>query len=159
MKRKRERLAQRRRMAGYSQEQLAEVLRVERSTVVRWERGETKPQPWLRPRLGRVLGVSGELLAELLADVVADRQDDGDRLDAVLARPSLADVEVARQLRQYVRQVGSAYERAPSASLLADAGQCHAAAQVVRRTDQPHHGGQATTLRWSPSAATRTVTT
>jgi len=131
MKRKRERLAQRRKMVGHSQEQLAEVLRVERSTVVRWERGETEPQPWLRPRLAKALGISGELLAELLADVVTDRQDGADRLDRALAQPARADVEVARQLQQRVQQVASAYETKPSTALLADAGQCHAAAEFL----------------------------
>lgn len=50
---KRRHFAQRRKAVGYSQEQLAERLGVERSTVVRWERGETEPQPWLRPRIAR----------------------------------------------------------------------------------------------------------
>lgn len=66
MNRKRERLAQQRRLAGYSQEQLAEKLRIDRSTVVRWERGVAEPQPWLRPRLATALGISGDALAELL---------------------------------------------------------------------------------------------
>jgi transcriptional regulator with XRE-family HTH domain len=131
MKRKRERLAQRRKMAGYSQERLAEVLRIERSTVARWERVETEPQPWLRPRLAKALGISRDVLAELLADVVVDHKDDDDRLDRVLAQPALADVQVVRQLRSRVRQVADAYETAPSASLLADAGQCHAAAEFL----------------------------
>lgn len=39
--------------AGHSQEQLAERLGVGRSTVVRWERGEMEPQPWLRPKIAR----------------------------------------------------------------------------------------------------------
>lgn len=121
MKRKRQRLAQRRKMAGYSQERLAEVLRVERSTVARWERAETEPQPWLRPRLAKVLGISRGVLAELLGDVVTDRQDDGDRLDRVLAQLAPADVDVARQLKNRIGQVAAAYETAPSASLLADA--------------------------------------
>lgn len=42
---KRIRLARCRKAAGFSQEKLAERLGVERSTVVRWEMGETEPQP------------------------------------------------------------------------------------------------------------------
>ncbi len=63
---RRAQLAQRRRAAGYSQEQLAERLGIERSTVSRWERGETEPQPWFRPKLADALAVSAEELQELL---------------------------------------------------------------------------------------------
>src|SRR5215831_3664956 len=63
---KRQRLAQRRKAVGLSQEALAGVLEIERSTVVRWESGETEPLPWIRPRLARALGVSADQLDELL---------------------------------------------------------------------------------------------
>lgn len=63
----RQRLARRRKALGYSQEQLAERLGVERSTVVRWERGTTDPQPWVRPKILRALQLSTEELDELLA--------------------------------------------------------------------------------------------
>ena len=59
---KRGRLAQRRKAVGLTQEQLAGRLGVERTTVVRWERGETQPLPWIRPRLARVLKVSADRL-------------------------------------------------------------------------------------------------
>ena len=64
---KRRLLAQRRKAVGLTQEQLAEQLGVERTTVVRWERGTTQPLPWLRPRLASVLKVSADRLGELLA--------------------------------------------------------------------------------------------
>jgi tetratricopeptide (TPR) repeat protein/transcriptional regulator with XRE-family HTH domain len=64
---KRGRLAQRRKAVGLTQEQLAGQLGVERTTVVRWERGETQPLPWLQPKLARVLKVSADRLGELLA--------------------------------------------------------------------------------------------
>jgi transcriptional regulator with XRE-family HTH domain len=57
-----------RRAAGLSQERLAERLEVERSTVQRWEAGQSTPQPWHRPRLATVLGVSDDKLAGLLED-------------------------------------------------------------------------------------------
>jgi tetratricopeptide (TPR) repeat protein/transcriptional regulator with XRE-family HTH domain len=64
---KRQRLVQRRKAVGLTQEQLAERLSVDRTTVVRWERGETQPQPWLRPRLATALRVSAERIEQLLA--------------------------------------------------------------------------------------------
>jgi tetratricopeptide (TPR) repeat protein/transcriptional regulator with XRE-family HTH domain len=67
-------LARRRKAVGLTQEQLAERLGVERTTVVRWERGETQPRPGLRPRLARALGVSADRIEELLA---ADGSPDG----------------------------------------------------------------------------------
>jgi transcriptional regulator with XRE-family HTH domain len=65
---KRHRLASTRKAAGFSQERLAETVGVDRSTVMRWERGETRPQPWARPKLARALGISDQALSELLGD-------------------------------------------------------------------------------------------
>ncbi|GAA2383615.1 hypothetical protein Cme02nite_70250 [Catellatospora methionotrophica] len=62
------RLAERRKAVGLSQEGLAESLGVDRSTIVRWERGTARPQPWLRPRLASALHVSIRELADLLDD-------------------------------------------------------------------------------------------
>ncbi|HEX3491978.1 MAG TPA: tetratricopeptide repeat protein [Streptosporangiaceae bacterium] len=64
---RRQRLVQRRKALGLTQEALAELVAVGRSTVVRWERGESEPLPWLRPRLARALKVSADLLDRLLA--------------------------------------------------------------------------------------------
>ncbi|WP_322759074.1 helix-turn-helix transcriptional regulator [Frankia sp. Cr2] len=74
---KRQRLAARRKAVGFSQEQLAQRLGVERSTVVRWESGETEtgPQPWIRPRLARTLQVSIEHLDELLTPEPIDEPE------------------------------------------------------------------------------------
>jgi DNA-binding XRE family transcriptional regulator len=63
---RRYRLVSIRKAAGFSQERLAEAVGVERSTVMRWERGETCPQPWARPKLARALGISDQSLSELL---------------------------------------------------------------------------------------------
>jgi transcriptional regulator with XRE-family HTH domain len=83
---KRDRLAQRRKAAGLTQEQLAAELGVERTTVVRWERGQTQPQPWLRPRLAKALGVSADRIEELLA------------ADAAPARPEAQAAAVPPEL-------------------------------------------------------------
>ncbi len=74
---KRERLAQRRKTVGFSQEALASVLGVERSTVVRWECGETKPLPWLRPKLARALAVSVDQLDGLLVPAAVPQPRNG----------------------------------------------------------------------------------
>src|SRR5258708_28246685 len=85
---KRSGLAARRKAVGFSQDQLAERLRVDRSTVARWESGESEPQPWMRPRLARALAVSVDQLGDLLseADSAASETDTG-RLGYTLPHP------------------------------------------------------------------------
>jgi tetratricopeptide (TPR) repeat protein/transcriptional regulator with XRE-family HTH domain len=108
---KRGRLAQRRKAVGLTQEQLAERLGVERTTVVRWERGETQPLPWLRPRLARALGVSADRLEELLA------------ADGAPARPDDRAVVVPRQLPAAVADfTGRAAELDALTQIVDDAG-------------------------------------
>lgn len=63
---KRQRFAERRKAMGYSQEAFAAALRVDRSTVVRWEGGDAAPQPYIRPKLAKLLDVSAHELAALL---------------------------------------------------------------------------------------------
>jgi transcriptional regulator with XRE-family HTH domain len=63
------RLIQRRKALGYTQEKLAARLGCERTTVIRWERAETEPQPWLRPRLAQALQLTAAELGGLLADI------------------------------------------------------------------------------------------
>jgi DNA-binding XRE family transcriptional regulator len=70
MRQRRTHLARARKAAGHTQESLAELLGLDRSTVVRWERAETTPQPWIRPKLARVLGLSGTALDVALNDPV-----------------------------------------------------------------------------------------
>ena len=68
MKAKRHALADRREIVGHTQETLAEFVGVEPTTVGRWERGETFPQPWSRPKLAEALAVSVEQLDTMLAE-------------------------------------------------------------------------------------------
>lgn len=65
---RRQGLSQRRRAVGLTQEALAERLGVERSTVVRWEAGDTEPLPSIRPHMAYALEVSIDQLAELLKE-------------------------------------------------------------------------------------------
>lgn len=68
VKAKRRALAERREVMGHPQEMLAEFVGVEPTTVERWERGETSPQPWCRPQLADALKVSLEELDGMLAE-------------------------------------------------------------------------------------------
>ncbi len=119
-------LAARRRSRGFTQEALAYAVGVDRSTVVRWEAGETEPQPWLRRKLMRSLAVSPDELESLL-----DR-----RTAASARRPSTGDPAIGRagdleQLLASLDAIDGAYETAPSASLLAETGRCHAALTML----------------------------
>lgn len=129
---KRTRLAQRRRAIGMNQERLAQALDIERSTVSRWERAETDPLPWIRPKLARILRISIEDLGELLDDVVTTRPERDERLDHVLGNPTSVDLVTTAYLRQRVQNLNDTYDRVPSALLLAAAGQCHGQVAYLR---------------------------
>jgi len=64
----RRRFAKRRKALGFTQESLATLLNVERSTVVRWEAGKSEPLAWLWPKLTAALKVTPEQLTDLLAE-------------------------------------------------------------------------------------------
>jgi transcriptional regulator with XRE-family HTH domain len=63
---KRDGLVRLRKASGFTQESLAHELRVNPSTVQRWEAGQGNPLPYLQPKLATLLGVSKETLVELL---------------------------------------------------------------------------------------------
>jgi transcriptional regulator with XRE-family HTH domain len=63
---RRRRLADRRKALGLSQESLADQLGIDRTTASRWERGETEPCPYIRPKLCQVLQVTADELNDLL---------------------------------------------------------------------------------------------
>jgi transcriptional regulator with XRE-family HTH domain len=114
---KRHRFAARRKAAGFSQEQLAERLSIDRSTVARWESGETEPQPWIRPRLARVLQVSLDQLDHLLAG--SDPTEAAERMNYALTHPGSADLVTVADLRNQVQHLDGQYVHVPSSSLLA----------------------------------------
>ncbi len=115
-------LARQRKAVGFSQEELAEHLGVERSTVVRWEAGETEPQPQLRPRIARALQVSLAHFDELLRCDVGSTGRSG--LDHLPAPPAGADLITVAEVRDEVQRLDAKYDHLPSAALLATAGQC-----------------------------------
>jgi transcriptional regulator with XRE-family HTH domain len=92
---RRHELAQRRKAVGFTQESLAEHLGVERSTVIRWEAGDSEPLPSIRPSLARALQVSIDQLADLISrpeDAGAAR---GASADPEETAPVLQSPEVA----------------------------------------------------------------
>jgi transcriptional regulator with XRE-family HTH domain len=143
---KRRGLAAARKAAGHSQESLAERLGVERTTIQRWEAGETAPQPWHRPRLAEALGLPRDQLAELLDKTDALGESD-DRLSYVLQHPGGVDLIAVAQVREQVHALDARYDRAPSTSLIAETGQC--LGQVP--SSAPTHPRPAFAKRCSPS--------
>src|SRR5215469_2033602 len=93
----RRRLAERRKALGLTQEALANLMGVERTTVARWERGESAPLPSMRPKLARGLRISADRLEELLAPGAPAGADPDDR---GTARKGPADADSASVPRQ-----------------------------------------------------------
>ena len=91
-------------------------MRVERSTVARWEQGTAAPRPWFRRRLGEVLQVDADGLSDLLDDEPppvgrhqADNRSDAD-WDSGRARRAdrtqpLADAEYVESVRTDSRRL------------------------------------------------------
>lgn len=114
MKRRRDRLANRRRALGLSQEALAERLGVERTTIARWELGETQPLAWFRPRLAGLLKVSVDDLDVMIQNVDEQAGTNGydpSRLRVAIcgsrvagAEEALIDATVAELARLVVAQ-------------------------------------------------------
>ena len=131
---RRVRLAQRRKSVGCSQEQLADRLGIDRSTVARWEAGDTEPQPWLRPKLARILQVSLDHLDTLLEEAAIAATTDEDRLGYVVRHPDAVDMAAVLQLRDRLDVLDDRYDAEPSTALLADAGSCLGTVALLRES-------------------------
>ena len=143
---RRRRLAQRRKAVGLTQEQLAGLLDVDPTTVARWERGETQPLPWLRPKLARALRVSPERVEELL---------DGPDPRRTGVRPGAAP-PVPRQLpAEAAGFTGRAAELTALARLLDDAAGTPGAVAISTIGGTAGIGKTALALHWAHLAAGR----
>ncbi|MFD7072837.1 helix-turn-helix domain-containing protein [Nocardioides sp. NPDC059952] len=74
---RRSEFARQRRLAGFSQERLADAMKVDRSTIARWEAGEATPLATFRPQLASLLNVSAVELEEMLAQDPGTSAGDG----------------------------------------------------------------------------------
>jgi transcriptional regulator with XRE-family HTH domain len=139
---KRVRLAARRRTQGFSQESLAERLGVDRSTVVRWERGETQPQPYIRPKLAETLAVApGDLTALLDTDPkstldpcsLGSEDWDRERVVRAVEDPRRVDREVVRYLERAIDVTSRAPRTMLPTELIAAATPTHDLVRRLRR--------------------------
>ncbi|MBF6170788.1 helix-turn-helix domain-containing protein [Nocardia blacklockiae] len=66
---RRDRLIEVRKSVGKNQEQIAEAVRVDRTTVGKWERGESTPQPNQRAAYAEALGITVQELSAMLTSI------------------------------------------------------------------------------------------
>ncbi|WP_405583696.1 helix-turn-helix transcriptional regulator [Streptomyces sp. NBC_01190] len=124
MAEKRQRLADRRKACGYTQEGFAEALRADRTTVQRWERGEVDPQPHQRPKIAKLLQLTSKELDEYLTPeklvptalsdwTVSDSPAHDDEMDAweLARRVQASDVgpETLTRLEQAFNELAISY--------------------------------------------------
>ena len=95
-RRKRVLLIRARKAAGFTQEEAAYRLDVDRSTIGRWESGETEPLPWLRPKLAKLLGITFARLEELLLAVETEKIDPS-AVGGTTASAGLSQLEILRR--------------------------------------------------------------
>lgn len=119
---KRAQLVRARKAAGLTQEDLAYGVGVERSTVGRWESGETEPQPWHRRKAAKLLGVTLEEFDELLAvgspsEPALDAETEALELARRASASDVGELPLA-QLEQIVDDLASSYATTQPAVLL-----------------------------------------
>jgi tetratricopeptide (TPR) repeat protein len=83
--------------------------------------------------------VSPDQLEELLADT-DDEQETDERVGHALAHPGSTDLVTIARLRERVQELDALYDRAPSASLLAQTGQCLGQVSFLRIHAPSHRG-------------------
>ncbi|SHL09050.1 helix-turn-helix transcriptional regulator [Actinacidiphila paucisporea] len=130
---KRQRLAQRRKACGYTQEEFGDALTVDRTTVQRWERGEVDPHPHQRPKLAKLLQLTSKELDELLTSDTVIRtavdprvhrevQADDDELESweLARRVESSDVgqETLGRLETAFDELATAYPKVPPQEIL-----------------------------------------
>lgn len=110
------RLAYRRKAVGYSQDDLAARLGVERSTIVRWEAARSTPQPWVRPTLATMLNITANELETLLhgEEPGIDSLDSADADRPVRCVDAVEVRTIKRALGRYPTLASAAGDSGPS---------------------------------------------
>lgn len=147
-------LATFREAAGLSQADIARSVPCHRTTVTHAETGSQLPDSHFWETVDRVVRANGTLLAEYDSLIQAKESYKADQIAARRARAQAAAQEInaarrsqqrgvrglasrpladARQLISQLDDVAQRYETLPSASLLAEAGQCHASVALLLR--------------------------
>jgi transcriptional regulator with XRE-family HTH domain len=125
---RRRQFADQRKARGFSQESFAAKLGVDRTTVQRWEKGETSPQPWQRLMISEVLGIPSDRLDVLLApgaEIAAVPDDEVDALElARQAQASDVGSETLTRLQRLVDELATQYPVVPPHDLLAQVRRC-----------------------------------
>src|SRR5688572_755434 len=108
MKSRRDRLSARRNAVGLSQVGLANMVGVNRSTVFRWESGDTDPRPWQRPELARALRITVNELDQILSGNVLTSRLDVQSIDPAPAssdrQPGTDTAPTDREAREQMRR-------------------------------------------------------
>lgn len=123
-------------LAGLSQEDLAfacthrERCKVTREEISAYERGDQRPTRAKLNAILAVLKVSEEDKRKLIVTPTLDALDS--RLSYALQHPTSVDLVTVAGLREQVYDLGVRYDRAPSTSLLAEAGLCLGQAAFLR---------------------------
>ena len=116
---RRQRLVQRRKALGLTQEALAELVAVGRSTVVRWERGESEPLPSIRHKLAQALRVSTDQLERMLT---ADAQQGDGAVPRQLPAAVADFTGRAAELRRLTQVLNAAAASRPGTVLISAIG-------------------------------------
>jgi len=134
MPQKRIGLSRARRNAGFTQEELAYRLGVDRSTVGRWETGTTEPSAWLRPKLARILRLAPGTLAGLLDEsvalpprVIGSAKFELEDIDALVAAigDSQTSQDAIEQLDQAAFALAESHTQAPARQVLTEVLKLH----------------------------------
>lgn len=123
---RRQRLVEARKAQGKNQEQVAHDIGVDRTTLSKWERGESTPYPQQRPAYAEALGVTLTELAAMLSSL-----PDGDDDPPTPLKIALAIEQAATEVRSHVLSVVNGLLQTPDYAA--------AIAQAVGTTPTPEN--------------------